>query len=315
MSKDTKGARMALVTCATLPDLDPDDRLLLEPLRDLGVEAAAAVWDDPSIDWNDFDLAVIRSTWDYPARRSEFVEWARRVPRLANPARVIAWNTDKRYLAELAAAGVPVVPTSWLEPGNSVVLPDSGRHVLKPSVGAGSVDAAAFSLDDEREHRLAREHAVRLTTSGQIVMIQPYLDTIEQHGETALIFIGGEFSHAVVKGAMLRGDKDIGAGGLYLAEEIAAREPTDDQLAVARRALAAIPDGPDRLTYARVDLVPDAKGRPILMELELTEPSLYLGYGASAAERFARILAGKIERPGARPSAANPAPSSRRFGS
>lgn len=304
--------RIALVTCATLPNLDPDDQLLLQPLSELGVEVTAAVWDDPAVDWKRFDLAVIRSTWDYPARRTDFLNWARRVPRLANPADVIAWNTDKRYLAALAEAGIPVVPTSWLSPNEPGELPSMGRHVLKPSVGAGSVDAAAFSLHDQHERRLAHEHAATLNAAGQTVMVQPYLDSIEQHGETALIFLGTEFSHAIVKGAMLAGAKEMEAGGLYLEEDVAAREPTTEQLAVARRALAAVPGGPNRLSYARVDLVPDANGDPILMELELTEPSLYLRHGRGAADRFAQVLSRQIERPGARPSAANPAPSSRR---
>ena len=107
---------IALVTCATLPELDPDDRLLIEPLRAAGVAAVPAVWDDATVDWAGFDLVVIRNTWDYPARRTEFLNWARLVPKLRNPADVIAWNTDKRYLAQLAVAGVPIVPTTWLDP-------------------------------------------------------------------------------------------------------------------------------------------------------------------------------------------------------
>ena len=130
MTSITNGARaaqIALVTCATLPQLDPDDRLLLEPLRALGIETVAAVWDDPAVDWATFDLAVVRSTWDYPARRSEFLDWTRTVPRLANPADVIAWNTDKRYLGELSAQGVSVVPTDWLDAQSKSELPAKGR--------------------------------------------------------------------------------------------------------------------------------------------------------------------------------------------
>ena len=282
---------IALVTCATLPELDPDDRLLIEPLRAAGILAVPAVWDDATVDWTSFDLVVIRNTWDYPARRTEFLNWARRVPKLRNPADVIAWNTDKRYLAQLAAAGVPIVPTTWLDPRDAVVLPARGRHVLKPSVGAGSLDAAAFALHDEHEAQLAREHALRLLAAGTSVMVQPYIEAIEERGETALIFVGGEFSHAVTKGAMLVGGRGFEAGGLYLEESIARREPTDAELAVARAALAAIPGGTDQLAYARVDLVPDAAGAPLLIELELTEPSLYLGYADGAAERFAHVLA------------------------
>lgn len=305
-------SRIALVTCATLPDLDPDDRLVLEPLRALGVEVVAAVWDDAAVDWNSFDLAVVRSTWDYPARRAEFLDWTRTVPRLANPADVIAWNTDKRYLGELESAGVPVVPTRWLEAEGEKDLPVHGRHVLKPSVGAGSLDAAAFSLHDEHERRLAREHMARLMAAGQTVMVQPYLEEIETRGEIALIFLGGELSHAINKSAMLAGDHGMEAGGLYLKETIEARKPTQEEIHVAHATLAAVPGGSDRLTYARVDLVPDSSGHPMLMELELTEPSLFLAYSDDAAQKFAHVLAGQIERPGARPSAASPAPSSRR---
>jgi hypothetical protein len=283
--------RIALVTCATLPDLDPDDQLLIEPMRDSGVDAVAAVWDDPGVDWSAFDLIVIRSTWDYPARRREFLEWTRRVGRLVNAADVIEWNTDKGYLRDLASVGVPVVPTSWVAPHDEVVLPPRGRHVLKPAVGAGSLDAEAFSMHDDHEHAMAREHASRLLAAGQTVMVQPYLDAIDEVGETALMFFGGKFSHAVGKQAMLAGDRGLEAGGLYKKETIEPRQPTDAQLNVASRALAAVPGGPYRMAYARVDLVPDSAGNPLLIELELTEPSLFLRHGPGSAARFARSLA------------------------
>jgi glutathione synthase/RimK-type ligase-like ATP-grasp enzyme len=284
--------RVALVTCASLPELDPDDQLLLEPLRALGVDATAAVWDSDQIDWDAFDLVVIRNTWDYPARRPEFIDWARRVARLANPADVVEWNTDKSYLADLAAAAVPTIPTTYLSPTLPVSLPTAGRHVLKPSVGAGSLDAAAFSMGDTLEARRANAHANRLLDAGKTVVVQPYMQQIEERGETALMYVGGEFSHAIVKGAMLAGDHGAEAGGLYLAETIASREPTPAELEIGRRALAAVAGGSSRLLYARVDLVPDANGDPMLMELELTEPSLYLRYGEGAAERFAKVIAG-----------------------
>ena len=283
--------RVALVTCATLPDLDPDDQLLIEPLRDLGVDAVPAVWDDPSVDWPGFDLVVIRSTWDYPARRSEFLQWTALVPGLVNAADVIEWNTDKRYLRELASAGVPVVATAWVTPDDEVVLPPRGRHVLKPAVGAGSLDAEAFSMHDQHEHAMAREHALRLLAAGQTVMVQPYLDAIDEVGETALIFYGAEFSHGVGKQAMLAGDGGLEAGGLYKKETIEPRQPTDAELEVARRALDAIPGGSEQFAYARVDLIPDATGQPLLIELELTEPSLFLKHAPGAAARFARRVA------------------------
>ena len=118
---------VALVTCSALPEVDPDEQLVLEPLRRRRIEPVAAAWDDPAVDWAAFDLVVIRSTWDYPTRRPEFIAWAQSVPRLVNPADVVAWNTDKRYLRDLTDAGLPVVTTSWIAPGEPIILPPTGR--------------------------------------------------------------------------------------------------------------------------------------------------------------------------------------------
>ncbi|HYI22699.1 MAG TPA: hypothetical protein VEX62_08700 [Candidatus Limnocylindrales bacterium] len=287
--------RIALVTCATLPDLDPDDQRLIEPLRARGADPVPAVWDDTSVDWDAFDLAVIRNTWDYPARRDEFVAWARSVPRLANPAPVIEWNTDKHYLTDLAAAGLPVVPTVWLADATET-LPETGTHVLKPAVGAGSVDAARFSLGDRHEAALARRHARRLLDAGQTVMVQPYVEAIETRGETGVIFVGGQFSHAIGKGAMLSSQRQAEAGGLYLEETIVARDPTADELSLAQRAIEAAPAGPDGLVYARIDLVPGANANPLIMELELTEPSLFMKTTPGSEELFADAIVAAAER-------------------
>ncbi len=287
--------RIALATCAALPDLDPDEQLLLEPLRALGVDARPAIWDDATIDWASFDLVVIRSTWEYVARRAEFLAWTRDVPRIVNPAAIVAWNTDKKYLRDLAAAGVPVVPTEWLEPGQAVDLPASGRYVLKPSIGAGSVDAGLFDFSNGGDAALGQAHAERLLADGQTVMVQPYLERIEAHGEAALIFVGGSFIHAITKGAMLVGQREL-VDGLYNAEVITPRAASPAEMAVARAALAAIPRDVKEIAYARVDLVPGPSGEPLLIELELTEPSLFLGTAPRSAERFAGHLAERAGR-------------------
>lgn len=281
---------IALATCASLPDLDPDERLVIGPLRARGATVSPAVWDDPAIDWDRFDLVVIRSTWDYTAHRAAFVAWARSVPRIVNAAEIVEWNTDKRYLADLAAAGLPVVPTSWIAPTEAVVLPATGVHVLKPQIGAGSVDAGRFNLDDAGETTMARAHANRLLSAGHVVMVQPYLDGIDLRGETGVVFLGGRYSHAISKGAMLVGERHKEAAGLYVEETIEAREPTADELELAQRALAAVPADAAELAYARVDLVPDRDGSPLIIELELTEPSLFMGTAPGSAERFANVL-------------------------
>jgi glutathione synthase/RimK-type ligase-like ATP-grasp enzyme len=304
-SAATRGAtpRVALVTCAELPDLDPDDRLLLEPLRRHGIAAEAAVWDDSGVDWGGYDLVLLRSPWDYSWRRDEFVAWAAAVPdlpcgasRLANPAGVVAGNTDKRYLARLAAAGVPVVPTEWLEPGTPWRLASAGEVVVKPAVSAGSRDTGRYDLADPEHRALAAAHADRLQRTGRLVMVQPYLSAVDSAGETAQLYFGGTFSHAIRKGAMLDGPYD-GSAELYKAERIAPREPDPAERAAADAVLAAavrvlgIPAG---LLYARVDLIPGPEGTPLLVELELTEPTLFFEHDAGAAERFADVVAARL---------------------
>ncbi|WP_091349993.1 ATP-grasp domain-containing protein [Micromonospora rhizosphaerae] len=294
--QSTRGEpRVALVTCTELSDLDPDDRLVLAPLAARGIAAEAVVWDDRAVDWSAYDLVVLRSPWDYALRRDEFVAWAQTVPALANPADVVRWNTDKRYLGELAAAGVPTVPTSWVAPGETWTLPaDRAEYVIKPAVSAGSQDTGRYDLADPEHRKLAVAHVRRLSDAGRLTMLQPYLTAVDTVGETALLFLAGPdglaFSHAIRKGPMLTGP-DLGVEGLYKPEEITARTATPEQLAVAEKTLAVVPGGPDRLLYARVDLIPGPDGSPVLVELELTEPSLFIGYADGAPDRLAEAIA------------------------
>ncbi|MGC4761146.1 ATP-grasp domain-containing protein [Micromonospora trifolii] len=299
--QSTRGEpRVALVTCADLADLDPDDRLVLAPLAARGVAVQTVVWDDPDVDWSSYDLVVLRSPWDYALRRDEFVSWAATVPRLVNPADVVRWNTDKRYLAELSAAGVPTVPTSWIGPGESWQLPaEAGEYVLKPAVSAGSQDTGRYDLADPEHRDLAAAHVRRLSEAGRVTMVQPYLRAVDTEGETALLFLAGPeglaFSHAIRKGPMLSGP-DLGPDGLYKAEEITARTARPEQLVVAEQTLATVPGGTRQLLYARVDLIPGPDGEPVLVELELTEPSLFIGYADGAPDRLATAITTHLAR-------------------
>ncbi|MFI6872613.1 RimK family alpha-L-glutamate ligase [Streptomyces sp. NPDC050400] len=269
--------RIALVTYRPGPDMpvDRDLPLLAEELRRTGADADVLAWDDPAVDWAAFDLVVVRSTWDYSWRRDEFLEWAARcadVTRLANPVDVLRWSTDKRYLGELARHGVPTVPTSYVALGDVPELPADGPYVIKPTSGAGARYAARYTQDerDAALRQVARMHAEGLTA-----MVQPYVEGIDESGERAVLFYGGRFLHAIRKGAVLT------AGVAYDERKVAHPslepwQPTAAELAVAEQALAAVPGGPDRLLYARVDLVDGADGRPCVMELELVEPNLFL---------------------------------------
>ncbi|MEV6693039.1 hypothetical protein AB0M35_16355 [Micromonospora sp. NPDC051196] len=299
--QSTRGKpRVALVTCTDMADLEADDRLVVDPLATRGIAAEPVVWDDPAVDWAGYDLVVLRSPWDYMPRREEFVAWAARVPRLVNPADVVRWNTDKRYLDELSAAGVPTVPTGWVLPGEPWQPPaDEGEYVVKPSISAGSQDTGRYDLADPEHRELAVAHVRRLGAAGRVAMIQPYLSAVDTAGETALLYFAGPsglvFSHAIRKGPMLAGP-DLGTEGLYKAEAISPRTATGDQLAVGERTLAVVPGGPQRLLYARVDLIPGPDGTPVLVELELTEPSLFLGYADGAPDRLAEAIRTRLQR-------------------
>jgi hypothetical protein len=276
------------------PDLWDDDHPLRDALRGRGVDVDAARWDDPAVDWASYDLAVLRSPWDYPARRAEFVAWARRVPRLANPADIVEWNTDKHYLSELSAAGVPATPTTYVEPGTSWVPPAPGEWVVKPAVSAGSHDTGRYSLPADIE--AARALVTRLTAAGRTVMIQPYLSAVDTAGETSVLClpdVSGEltYSHAIRKGPLLTGTGE--RTGEY-REAITSRIPDEAQLDVVRRVLKVIPGGAERLLYARVDLIPGPDGAPMLLELELTEPSLFFRHAEGSADRLADAIIARL---------------------
>jgi hypothetical protein len=287
---------VALVTCAEVPELDSDTRLLIDPLAALGISAIPAIWDDPNIDWSVFDLAVVRSPWDYLHRRAEFLAWANHVPRLANPADILEWNTDKRYLQELADSGLPVVPTIWLQPEQQWTSPEQGEWVIKPAVSLASLDTGRYRSDDPGQRRLAADHIRRLQQAGRTVMVQPYLSGIDIEGETSLVYVGGVFSHALRRGPILDGP-DTGIDRRFQHDwetDLREQHPTGAQLALAEQVLGAVPGGPERLLYARVDLLPGSDGEPVLIELELTEPVLFLAHAPGAADRFAAAIAAGI---------------------
>ena len=298
----TNAARVALATCAAFADLDADDRLLLEPLRALGIEPMAAVWDDASIDWASFDAVVIRSTWDYAERRDEFLDWVARASALTqvlNPLPVVRWSTDKHYLNDLADAGVPVVPTSFIEPGDAdwTFPSDYDEFVVKPAISAGSRDTMRYT---HASHATANAHVQRLLDDQRSVMIQPYLPSVDTTAETALLFFDGAFSHAIRKGPLLQaGVEGEKVEGLFIQEQIDPRTATQAQREVAEAALAvaaecALPPGAGDLLYARVDLIDDNDGNPVVLELELVEPSVFLATDRDAAHRCARALRTRV---------------------
>ena len=281
-----------LATAAEAWELDEDAVPLLDALGGRGIDAGPAVWDHPDVDWASADLVVVRSTWDYAPRRAEFLEWARRVAAataLANDPEVLSWNTDKRYLRDLAADGVPVVRTGFVGPAEPAqrreallaeAVAHGGEVVVKPSVSAGSKDTGRFGageLDD------AAGLAERICAQGRAVMVQPYLGSVDEVGETGLVYFRGEFSHAFNKAALLAPGGEA-HHGLFALERIGPATASDPQRRLGERILAGVVDRFGSVPlYARVDLLASGDGSPVLLELELTEPSWFLGTDPLAA--------------------------------
>jgi glutathione synthase/RimK-type ligase-like ATP-grasp enzyme len=285
---------VVLATCSAFPKGAEEEGELVAACARAGLSAEWQVWDDDSVDWSAPDLVVIRSTWDYTGRRSEFLRWADGVRRLANPAGVVAWSSDKTYLIDLAARGVPVVPTAVVPAGEAIEPPVGLDFVVKPSVGAGSMGAGRFSFHDPLALDGARAHATQLHALGRTVIVQPYLEGVDTAGETAMVYFGGTFSHAIRKGAMLPEPmvhpvEEGSSRAHFVPERIEARSPSAAEHRVAERALAAIPASPP-LVYARVDLLPSEDG-PVVTEMELVEPSLFLPYSPGATDRLAAQMA------------------------
>lgn len=282
---------VALATAVGVLDVDDERGVLAERLSDLGIGLTVAVWDDPAAAWDTFDLVVVRSTWDYAPRREEFLAWAGglAVP-IVNPAPLLRWSTDKRYLDDLGAAGVPIVPSVFVNAGDSFDHAFLDReHVVKPTVSAGSRDTLRIGAGDRTG---SHDHLRSILDGGRSALVQPYLDGVDELGETALIYIDGAFSHAIRKGPILRPGGGL-VEGLFAEEAITRREPSAAELAVGDSAMAAVP-GDGTPLYARVDLLPTTDSGPLLLELELAEPSLFLEHHATAAERLARAIGGRL---------------------
>jgi glutathione synthase/RimK-type ligase-like ATP-grasp enzyme len=265
--------------------------LLVAALQSANIESVVVPWDD-DIDWSQYPLVVIRSTWDYHRRYSEFMDWVRKVARqtqLANTLDVVTWNSDKRYLNELATAGLPIVPTTFVAPGDQLdraallELLAAGDVVVKPTVSAGSNDTERHLTLDA-----VTAHVRLLHDSGRTAMVQPYMSDVETASETGLVYIDGEFSHAFAKGPMLRDPKTM-AEGLYAEERIEKRTPSPAERSLGDQVLSYVSNRFGRPLYTRVDLLPSPHG-PVIIEVEMTEPSLYVHLSDGAADRLADAI-------------------------
>ncbi len=283
--------RVALATCSAVPAGNPDDRPVAELLG-----ARFEIWDDASVDWASYDRVVVRSVWDYTTRADEFLAWCHAVgtQRLRNRPALIAFNADKRYLESLS---VRTVATQFVAPG--APAPElSGEVVVKPSVSAGGVDTGRFG---PAAHDGARSLIEHITAGGRTAMVQPFLEDVAARGEVAMVHFGGELSHTLVKRSYLAPDEVapvadgtslVVAAAMLEDDLVTAGEAGPDEVALARSVLEELAERFGGMPlYARVDVVRGADGHPVLLELEVVEPHLYLATSPGAAERFARVIA------------------------
>jgi hypothetical protein len=279
---------VALVTYAELLDLFPDDRPLAAALQAAGFETRAVAWDDPAFDWTGTRIAFLRSPWDYYRRPDEFLSWAGRTAaatRLVNPFELVRWNLHKGYLLDLERRGVPVVPTELLQRGQPGASADfsgllarrgwNGGAVVKPAISADSWETVFVPPGDPA----AGQRQIDRLLGERDLLVQPFLASVEDYGERCLVFLDGAYSHAVRKNALTLGGRWAGL------PEGAPVEAASDELATARAVIEAA--GLADALYARVDLTRDENGQPLLLELEATEPTLFL---ADAPVGLARLV-------------------------
>lgn len=282
--------KIALATSRKFASLTDDDRLLIEPLRRLDLAADAAVWDDPGIEWEEYDAVIIRSCWDYHLRLSEFLQWIAALERngvqVCNPPRMIRWNSDKAYLRDLQKRGIPIVPTWWPEEQvdlrRQMLSLGWDKAVVKPRVSATAHRTELISVEDA--HRV--QPLVDDLFRGPGAMVQKFMSEVQTRGEWSLIFFAGEFSHAVLKTPK--------AGDFRVQHDFGGLERSVDAPSFVKKAAAQVVTVLDRVpVYARVDGV-EGDGRFLLMELELIEPALFLGLRSEAPDWFAKAIAKQL---------------------
>ena len=280
MSVLPKKLHVALATCQVLPEPDLDYQPLAQALAERGCAVEAVAWDGPH-DWSDFDVCILRSTWNYYHEPERFLRWVDDIAgrcQLLNPAAIVRGNVDKRYLRQLQSNGVSIVETVWLELGQSAEsivevsrLRNWSRFVIKPVISAASFCTRSFSIDElPAAVDFLAEH-LKLKP----MMAQPFMDSVETVGEKSIAWIDGQITHAWVKRPRFAG-------------QVESVRPTDE-ISLEDRAMVehAVRDCRNDILYARIDLMYAADGRPCLSELELIEPSLYFDFSRSALDRFA----------------------------
>ncbi len=276
---------IALVSCNNLPGWEIDDQPLIDSLETKGVTVHRPAWDD-DIDWEQFAISIIRTTWDYHEQKNAFVSWCKKTPRLCNNAEIVEWNTHKSYLKTLEDQGVPIAPTTWILKNESSDIEEiinqlqTDKGFIKPQVGACASDTFRFGETELKEAQRFLNANIH-----QDMMVQPYLTNVETEGELTAVFIEDTFTHGVRKVPVpgdYRVQDDFGASDMP-------HEFSTDEISQMKKVLKLVPAASE-LLYARFDYLRDNSGHLLLNELELVEPSLFFRHCRNSAEIFADAI-------------------------
>lgn len=285
---------IALVSGAKAREFDTDLPYLSRALGDRGIITEVVDWDNASVDWSRFSMAIVRSPWDYHRRYPEFLTWldaVSAVTTLQNPADIIRWNTNKEYLDELVDAKIGIVPTTFVRSAQDLVtITNEGMLerdiVVKPTISAGSNNTERH----EESPVKAAAHLGFLLDAGFIAMVQPYQRFIDERGETGMVYFNGQLSHSFRKGAILATGENI-KNGLFTVEDIAPRTASAQERELGKAVMTFVKKKwGEYPLYARVDVVRGSAGVPVVMELELAEPSFFLQVDHEAPSRFASAV-------------------------
>lgn len=285
-----------------MPNLYPDENGLLDALAERGMDPQIKVWTDEDVDWEAAGLVVVRSVVDYAPNRPQFLEWARSVPRLLNSADVLTWNSDKHYLKELAALGLPTIPTTWIEASRNYRkhqvhnrFPAYGDFIVKPTVSSGVRDIGRYSSVDIPQRQAAMSQAMALLSEGRDVMVQRYHEHIDVHGEMSLVFFNGLLSHAVQKQALMHPAQITDRKVREVV--VQAHQPSERELLWGEQIRHVIHEyvrsrqGRDeQLLFNRVDVIPDGQGSFAVMEIALVDADLYEDSTPSGLSNFADAI-------------------------
>lgn len=280
---------IAFLTMDSLDDFVSYDALVAECLQARGVKVDNVSWRSQTVTWDNYEMVIIRSPWDYQQAADDFIAVLEAIDAstavLWNPIDVVRWNIRKTYLQELHDRGITIVPTQFVQsPTESQIrgmfdVFDSDQIVIKPAVGANADDTFWLRPDSSPSEL----QQIALLYSGRLALVQPFIPSVIEYGEISLIFFDGVYSHSVLKTPK--------AGDFRVQEEhgshIQSIAPDPALIEFSRRALEPVPQ---RTLYGRVDLVELPNGQPAVMELELIEPSLYLSYDADSVARFADAI-------------------------